>query len=129
MELIAIILVALPLIAGIANIMLANNTCDMEDDFVNRRFTLPLLIGKENALKLFSGLYVVGYLSITLAVIAGWLPLTCLLVLLTVVPVKKNIQKFKAKQTKAETFIISVQNFMMISAVYLLGLLAGFILP
>lgn len=128
MEMIAIILVALPLIAGIANIMLANNTCDMEDDFVNRRFTLPLLIGKENALKLFSGLYFTGYLSITFAVLAGWLPLTCLLVLFTVVPVRKNIQKFKAKQTKAETFIISVQNFMMISAVYLIGLLAGFIL-
>ncbi len=128
MEIIAIVFVALPLMGGIANIMLANNTCDMEDDFANRRFTLPLIIGKENALRLFASLYIMGYLSIIGAVIMGWLPVTCLIVLLTVIPVKKNIHRFRLKQTKAETFITSVQNFVLISAVYLIGLLAGFLL-
>jgi 1,4-dihydroxy-2-naphthoate octaprenyltransferase len=38
--------ICLSLIVNVANIMLANNICDMEDDFINRRLTL----GKENAL-------------------------------------------------------------------------------
>lgn len=30
--------------------MLANNICDMEDYFINRRLTLSIYLGKENAL-------------------------------------------------------------------------------
>lgn len=30
--------------------MLANNICDMEDDFINRRLTLSIYLGKENVL-------------------------------------------------------------------------------
>jgi len=127
-EVIVIALLTLPLIAGIANIMLANNTCDMEDDFENKRFTLPLVIGKENALRLFSLLYGSGYLAILLGVILNWLPLTCLLVLITIVPVRKNVLLFNERQTKKDTFIISVKNFVMISLVYFLSLLIGVLL-
>lgn len=124
-EIIAIAMLTIPLIAGIANIMLANNTCDMEDDFENRRFTLPLVIGKKNALRLFSLLYISGYVAVLLGVLLGWLPLTCLLVLITVVPVRKNVQAFNEVQTKKDTFIISVKNFVLISAVYFLTLVLG----
>lgn len=30
--------------------MLANNICDMEDNFINRRLTLSIYLGKENTL-------------------------------------------------------------------------------
>ena len=42
--------ICLSLIVNVANIMLANNICDMEDDFINRRLTLSIYLGKENAL-------------------------------------------------------------------------------
>ena len=42
--------ICLSLIVNVANIMLANNNCDMEDDFINRRLTLSIYLGKENAL-------------------------------------------------------------------------------
>jgi len=124
-ELIGILIVALPMITGISNIMLANNTCDMEDDFENRRFTLPLVMGKRNALRLFAGLYILGYFAILIGVLIGWLPLTCLVVLVTMFPVRKNVQRFFAVQTKKETFITSVENFVTISGIYVITLLVG----
>lgn len=39
---ISIFVISIPLIVGIANIMLANNICDIEDDFINRRFTFNI---------------------------------------------------------------------------------------
>lgn len=125
MELVGIFIIALPLIAGISNIMLANNTCDMDDDFENRRFTLPLVIGKRNALRLFAGLYVLAYTAILAGVLFGWLPLTCLAVLVTMFPVRKNVLKFFEVQTKKDTFGTSVQNFITISGVYVISLLVG----
>lgn len=124
-ELVGILLIALPLMAGISNIMLANNTCDMEDDFENRRFTLPLVIGKRNALRLFAMVYGLGYGAVILAVLVGWLPLTCLAVMVTLFPVRRNVSKFFELQSKKETFVTSVQNFITISGVYVISLLVG----
>lgn len=43
-EVILVFFVSIPAILGIANIMLANNICDMEDDIENKRYTLLSLI-------------------------------------------------------------------------------------
>lgn len=50
-ELILIFMVSLPLVTAIANIMLANNLCDMDEDLINHRYTLPIyfISGKEKA--------------------------------------------------------------------------------
>ncbi|MGV2687117.1 1,4-dihydroxy-2-naphthoate polyprenyltransferase, partial [Clostridium perfringens] len=40
-----LLVVSLPAILGIANIMLANNICDMDEDMENKRYTLPVYIG------------------------------------------------------------------------------------
>lgn len=127
-ELLAVFVLTIPLIMGIAGIMLANNTCDMEDDFENKRFTLPLLIGKERAIKLFGGLYAIAYTAIVIGVLLGWLPYTSLLVLGTVPVVNKHIKIFKKEQTKKNTFIVSVKNFIVLSAAYVLSLVIGILL-
>lgn len=56
-EIIYIFLLSTPTVNGIANIMLANNICDIEDDIENKRYTLPIYIGKNKALNLFKILY------------------------------------------------------------------------
>ncbi len=127
-EILAILVLTIPLIMGIAGIMLANNTCDMEDDFENRRFTLPLLIGKDKALHLFVGLYIVAYGAILVGVLLRWLPYTCLLVLATAPVIKKHTDIFKKEQTKKNTFIVSVKNFIILSAAYVLSLVFGILL-
>ena len=52
-ELLVIVIVSIPLTMGISNIMLANNICDLDDDIVNHRYTLPIYIGKDRSMLLF----------------------------------------------------------------------------
>jgi len=123
-----IFLVSLPAVIGIANIMLANNICDIDDDIHNKRYTLPIYIGKEKALNLFKYLYYIIYIDIIVLVILRSLPLVSLLVLATFVPVKKNIDKFFEKQTKKDTFIIAIKNFVLVNIINIFFIIIGYIL-
>lgn len=117
--------VCAPMIFTIANIMLANNLCDLEDDVINRRYTLPYYIGRKYGLILFELLYGCVYLAMVVGVVFGWLPLTTILVLLTIVPVRKGIKTFRAKQTKKDTFVVAVKSHMIIGVSYILTLTLG----
>ncbi len=116
-EVLYIFLLCIPAINGIANIMLANNTCDMDDDIVNKRYTLPIFIGKENALKLFRMLYYIAYLDIVLLLVLRIIPIISAFSLLTFIPISKNIKMFFEKQTKKDTFILAVKNFVILNIV------------
>ena len=124
-ELLKIFLISVPVAAGIANIMLANNICDMEDDLANKRYTLPIFIGKRNALYVFAGLYFAGYASLILAVILGGAPLMSLVVLLTIPLLIKNLRTFFKVQSKAGTFSLSVNNLLLVNVVLIVTVAAG----
>ncbi|MGL4346046.1 MAG: 1,4-dihydroxy-2-naphthoate polyprenyltransferase [Cellulosilyticaceae bacterium] len=126
--LIAIGIVSLPAIAGIANIMLANNICDMEDDLVNKRYTLPIYLGKPVALQIFRWTYYIGFAGILVGVVTGILPIVSLLALITIKPVNAHINQFFALQSKAETFVLAVKNFVMMNILYIGTLLVGCII-
>lgn len=96
-----------------ANIMLANNICDLEKDIAVKRHTLPYYIGKR-ALPLFAGIYYMTYLSTILLVAFRAFSPVALVSLVTVIPVRKNILRFMDKQEKATTFNISIINFILI---------------
>lgn len=127
-ELVILFIVCLPAMTGIANIMLANNICDIEDDIVNKRYTLPIYIGKENALKLFKWLYYIGYIAIVIAVVIRVLPLYSLLAVLVLKKVKENIDKFNELQTKKDTFGLAVENFALTNIVLAITILVGVII-
>jgi len=124
-ELLSVFVYSVPAVAGIANIMLANNICDIDDDLENRRYTLPIYIGKEKALVVFRGLYYISYAAVILAMIFRIIPLTGLLVLLTFIPVQKNIGLFLSKQSKRDTFVISVKNFVIMNVSLIAAMLIG----
>jgi 1,4-dihydroxy-2-naphthoate octaprenyltransferase len=115
-EIIIIFLVSIPSICGIANIMLANNICDIEEDIQNNRFTLPYYIGKPMALRLFKLLYYISYLDILMLVILKIIPIVSLFVIITLMEVNKNIKVFEKKPVKSENFVVSVKNFVLINA-------------
>lgn len=96
-----------------ANIMLANNICDLEKDIAVKRYTLPYYIGK-NALSLYAGLYYLTYIATVAMVVFKILSPICLLSLLTIIVVQKNINAFYKKQEKATTFVLAVKNFIVI---------------
>ena len=60
---------ALPLVLGIALFMMTNNTCDIEKDKKARRKTLPVLLGRQGAARLYH------------AIVYAWTGLICLIVL------------------------------------------------
>ena len=122
---ISIFVISIPLIVGIANIMLANNICDMEDDFINRRFTLPIYIGKENALSIFKYLYYIGFVGISIGVILKVLPIVSLLTLLVFIPINKNIKLFYTVQSKKDTFVLAVKNFILLNVTYIFTIVLG----
>lgn len=115
LEVIYIILVSIPLIVGIANIMLANNICDIEDDIANKRYTLPIYIGRKNALRLYKAMYYIAFISLISTVLLDILPIPFVLTLITFFKVRKNITVFYTSQTKKDTFITSVQNFVLVN--------------
>lgn len=119
-ELIILFLFSLPMIAGISNIMLANNICDMEDDAANHRQTLPLTIGKRWALVIYNGLYISSGLAFVVLVLMGILHPLSLLGLVTGVPVAKLIKTFNMKQEKQTTFITAVKGFVLIGVTLIL---------
>ncbi len=127
-ELIYIFIVSLPAIMGISNIMLANNICDIDEDIENKRYTLPIYIGKENALKVFKLLYYIGFISIAVAVVLRVLPIVSIVTLLVLKVINKNINKFNKIQTKKDTFILAVKNFVVMNITYALTILVGVVL-
>lgn len=96
-----------------ANIMLANNICDLEKDIAVKRHTLPYYIG-DKALYLFAILYYTTYLATIVMVLLGILSPVCLAALITIAPVQKNINTFFRKQEKETTFQMAIRNYVLI---------------
>lgn len=121
-EVLLIFLISIPAILGIANIMLANNICDMDEDIENKRYTLPVYIGKSHALILFRFIYYASFLDLIVLLFLKVNPLIVVLVLLTLIPIRKNINLFMKRQTKQHTFGLAVQNFLITNMARILAL-------
>ena len=121
-EVLYIFLLSIPTVNGIANIMLANNICDIEDDLENRRYTLPIYVGREKALLIYKALYYIAYIDLIILLVLGITPVTTVLTLLTFIPVNRNIRSFYENQSKKDTFILAVKNFLIINAVQVLAI-------
>jgi 1,4-dihydroxy-2-naphthoate octaprenyltransferase len=123
-----LLLLALPNMCCTANIMLANNICDIERDVKNDRYTLPHFIGRAAALRLFQLLYFAAYLAIVISVIARVLSPVALAALFAAPLVFRNAKRFAARPVKGETFILSVKNYTFLLYGYLIAILAGWAL-
>ena len=111
-----------------ANIMLANNTCDVKKDEAVNRLTLVHYIGQPAAVRLFGWLYYGCYIAVVLMVLTRILNPYALVFLLSFPLVWKNIQTFKKEQLKEKTFICSIRNFVIINMAYLLSILLATIM-
>lgn len=117
LPIIKLVLLAVPPICTTANIMLANNICDIDRDIKVKRYTLPYYLGKNMSLYLYAGLYYVIYIVLILMVILRILNPITLLFVLTFPVVQKHIRKFLKEQNKEHTFNYSIKNFILIMGV------------
>lgn len=105
-----------------ANIMLANNICDVEKDVKVKRFTLPYYLG-DKALIVFAFLYYAIYGAAIVMVVFRLLPPIYLVMIISIIPVTKNIRIFMEKQEKSTTFICSIKNYIIIMSADIIALL------
>lgn len=115
-----IFLIALPNTLLIANLMLANNTCDLEEDEANHRYTIVHYIGKKAALIWWTTALILAFVAIVVAVILGLLSPIMLLILLIAPLMIKFARPYLQKQVKKETFISSVKILMVFQLVQVL---------
>lgn len=78
-----VLLWGLPVMLGVALIMLTNNGCDIDKDIAARRRTLPVLLGYEKMVKLYHGIIFVWMVAICVLVLVfftkGWVVLPFML--------------------------------------------------
>ncbi len=121
--LLPLFILSLPLVALIAGIMLANNTCDRDEDIIDKRYTLPVTMGLEKSLTLYKILVGLSYLSIAFGIGFDILPITCALVFVTMPTVTRQTAAFTSRPVKGETFINAVKNFIFVAGSISLSLL------
>ncbi len=123
-----ILLLSIAPICTTANIMLANNICDLERDVAVKRYTLPYYLGHKSVY-LFAVLNYLAYLGIILMVLFKFLSPICLSALLTIFLVQRNINTFLEVQDKETTFICSIKNYVIImSSITMVIFVSGIIL-
>jgi len=122
-----LIAASLPMMVLIGNIMLANNICDAQEDIVNKRYTLPISIGRKNSLKLYQANVIVAYLSVILSVMLEIMPNAYFLTLTTLPILYKQTCLFVMNPVKSETFKLSVKNFIVFSSASLFSLCLAYL--
>lgn len=119
------IILACPAIFVIANVMLANNICDVHEDVKIGRKTLPFYIGRKKALVLLCINYVLAYTFLILTVLFHYLPLLTLITLFTIPPVYHLTRTFIKNPHKETTFNGILLNVLLVLVGEILTSIAG----
>ncbi|UUV98128.1 prenyltransferase [Vagococcus luciliae] len=109
-------ILSLPTALAISNLMLANNTCDMEEDILNNRHTLVFYIGKKRAVTLFKTLVILSFVFATIGVILHIVPITLLGIWIIFPKIWKNTLIYSKEQVKIKTFPLAIKNLGMIAS-------------
>jgi 1,4-dihydroxy-2-naphthoate octaprenyltransferase len=119
-----VLLVSLPVTLSISNIMLANNTSDVEEDEKNGRRTLPIIIGQDNGVRLLYITHILMFGLNTIYIISGKLPLSTLLIYLLLPMAVKNLITFDKNRTKACGFVFILRNTILFNVLEIAALWA-----
>jgi 1,4-dihydroxy-2-naphthoate octaprenyltransferase len=110
-------------VIGIAGIMLANNICDIQEDRLNRRVTLPIWIGRNASLSLFVGLYTLSIVHDLLGLGLGWMPWYAGIVLLfAYVAISRWVFRFVKDPHKGRTFGNAVKAYLVLAIAHIVVL-------
>ena len=127
-EILPVFWLSLPMIFLIANIMLANNICDVKEDFINKRYTLPISMGVEKSIILFKLLNLLSVLSILAGVAFKIIPVFILTYVFGFPILYKQTMIFSKNPVKGETFVNAVKNFVLTGLLMIIGLVLSIFL-
>lgn len=108
----------MPMFFCMFNNLLANNTCDLEEDIKNGRKTLVYYIGKKNSVLLLILLTCLSYVSILVAVYFNQAPVLTLGMML-LFPITLNVLRpYFKQQIKKQTFPLVLKGMSLIMLGY-----------
>lgn len=110
--------ISLPMVVMMFNNLLANNTCDLEEDIVNGRKTLVYYLGKKKAVQLFKVVFVFNFLWLILLVYLKLAPFPILLLVLLFPKYWKSLSPYFEVQDKQKTFPVALKNMAAIMILY-----------
>ena len=113
-----VFLISLPLVLMMFNNLLANNTCDLEEDIENHRKTLVYYLGKPAAVKLLLTIYVFIFICLAIFVITCLAPWTVLFLLFLFPKNWQSLKKYRTLQDKKTTFPIVLKAMSAIMVIY-----------
>lgn len=115
----------MPMFFCMFNNLLANNTCDLEEDIKNGRKTLVYYIGKKNSVNLLILVTCLSYAAIIVAVYFKQAPPLTLVLLLLFPITLKVLRPYFKQQIKKQTFPLVLKGMTLIMfgypIVYLIG--------
>ncbi|GKQ42483.1 prenyltransferase [Companilactobacillus sp. RD055328] len=105
-----VLLICLPNMLIFFSTLLANNTCDLDEDIKNGRHTLVYFLGKKNAVTLYKIVWAIAAILLPILAIMHVAPYTVLLVMLTYPKAYKTIEPYLKKQVKKETYFSALKG-------------------
>lgn len=117
-DIIMIFWFSLPQVFLTANIMLANNTRDLDTDITNHRWTLVYYIGRDQAVKLYQLLSVMPWITILTYIIAGLLPWWTMIVFGVIYFHLQSVRRYIDRVPQPIAFKESIQSFIMVLSSY-----------
>ncbi|MFZ5944900.1 MAG: 1,4-dihydroxy-2-naphthoate polyprenyltransferase [Bacillota bacterium] len=123
-----VLLVSIPLAVLIGAILMANNIRDLDKDQEKGRRTLAILVGREKAIEVLTGMFIFSYLWVLYLVLTNYLPLWSLLALFSIPKAHQAIVKFKGKKLPIEmmpAMKLTADTNTVFGFYYALGILFG----
>lgn len=99
---IEVIFISIPVAIFIGAIMLSNNIRDLDNDKINGRKTIAILLGKEKAVQFLQLMFIVAYILTIFYIGFGILPLLAVISLFSVMKAQQVIKAFNAGKTPIE---------------------------
>ncbi|WP_182201756.1 1,4-dihydroxy-2-naphthoate polyprenyltransferase [Paraliobacillus salinarum] len=96
------ILISIPVAIFIGMILLANNIRDLDNDKVNGRKTIAVLLGQHKAILFLAASFIVSYALTIVFIGLGILPIWSLIALLSAKKAKQAVEQFRGKKTNVE---------------------------
>lgn len=122
-DIITIFWFSLPQIFLIANIMLANNTRDLDTDIQNNRWTLVYYIGRPVAIKLYQIFSVLPWVVWLTYILAGLLPWWTLAAFAVGYYHYQSVQRYSERIPQPIAFKEAIQSFILFLSTYVVVLL------
>lgn len=118
LDILTILWFSLPQILLTANIMLANNTRDLDTDIQNNRWTLVYYIGRPNAIKLYQLLSILPWIVWLTYIISGVLPWWAILTLGVGYFHYQSVKRYTERVPQPIAFKEAIQSFVLFLSMY-----------